>query len=182
MHSLGEEGWGFPPSSLPFPRTKHSLPGLTGPITLSNPPGARPQQSRCLLCSSLEEMVGHPTTPRQTQGGLGGGRRLVGEAWSPARLCALPGAKPGTWPSPPEGSLAFLLLTPSSCKRLEHNPRGKLAAYTVQPQSPGEPDAWAHWRAHWPHRQGPGGAAVRPTPCLIGERCCSLMAATTQRR
>lgn len=83
MHSPGEGGWGFPLSSLPFPRTKHSLPGLTGPITQSNPPGARPQESRCLLCSSLEEMVGHPPTPRQTQ--------VVAEG-----LSGRPGPQPGS--------------------------------------------------------------------------------------
>lgn len=61
----------------------------------------------------------------------------MGEAWSPARLCALPGAKPGSEPGPPEGPLAFLLLTPSSYKRLERSPRGKLAAFTVQLRAQG---------------------------------------------
>lgn len=52
-------------------------------------------------------------------------------------LWGRPGPQPGMEPGPPEGPLAFLLLTLSSCKRLERSPRGKLAAFTVQPRAQG---------------------------------------------
>lgn len=52
----GVGGWGLP-LPLPFPRTKQSLPGLTGLLTQSNPPPPPelgPQESWHLFLASLE--------------------------------------------------------------------------------------------------------------------------------